>query len=268
MNHLHRELAPISDDAWAEIDTEAKRSLTHFMAARKIVDFDGPKGWSHSAVALGRAVTLTDGPAGSGVSLAQRNVLPLVELVRPFTLRRSEIDDIDRGAKDPDLDAVTEAARDLATAEDHLVFDGHAGAGIEGIAEVSPHDPIALSDDFSRYPNHVAAALAVLKDAGVEGPYAIAVGPRCYEGIITSTERGGYPVLQHLGLILDGPVVWAPAVDGAIVVSMRGGDFELTVGQDVSIGYRSHDAATVTLELRESVAFVAAGPEAAIALRY
>ena len=100
----------------------------------------------------------------------------------------------------------------------------------------------------------------MLKEAGIGGPYAIALGPRCYAGVIETTEKGGYPLLQHLGLILGGPVVWAPAVDGAIVLSQRGGDFNLTIGQDVSIAYSSHDADTVTLELQETLGFVARPP--------
>jgi uncharacterized linocin/CFP29 family protein len=62
--------------------------------------------------------------------------------------------------------------------------------------------------------------------------------------------------------------VWAPAVDGAVVLSQRGGDFDLTVGQDASIAYRSHDAGTVTLELQETAVFVPTSPEAAVALRH
>ena len=86
--------------------------------------------------------------------------------------------------------------------------------------------------------------------------------------MIETTQHGGYPVLEHLRLILEGPVVWAPAVEGAVVVSQRGGDFELVVGQDLSIGYLDHDRETVSLYLEESVTFRAAGPEAAIALSY
>lgn len=267
MNHLFRELAPISEAAWSEIEDEATRTLKHFLAARKLVDFKGPYGYAHAAVSLGRLDRLASGP-GDGVVAARRRVLPLVELRRAFTLDRSELDSIDRGACDADLDPLVDACRGLALAEDSLVFDGFDAGDIVGIAEASPHAPIALTEDFSRYPNHVAAAVATLKAAGIDGPYAIALGPRCYAGVIETTEKGGYPLLQHLGLILGGPVVWAPAVDGAIVVSQRGGDFELTVGQDTSIAYKSHDAETVTLELQESVAFVAPSPEAGIALRY
>lgn len=267
MNRLFRELAPISDAAWGEIDSEATSQLTHFLAARKLVDFVGPCGWAHSAVSKGRAEPRDDSPF-PGITAAQRQVLPLLELRRPLTLDRSELEAVDRGASDADLDPLAEACRELALAEDSLVFNGYEAAGIVGIGAASPHEALALSDEFDRYPNHVAQAVALLKGAGVGGPYAIALGPRCYRGVIETTERGGYPILQHLHLILGGPVIWAPAVDGAIVLSQRGGDFELTVGQDISIAYKSHDADTVTLELQESVAFQAPSPEAAIPLRY
>lgn len=267
MDHLLRALAPISDSAWAEIDEEARRTLTHFLAARKIVDFTGPLGYDHAAVSAGRIEPVGEPPAGGGVNAALRLVRPLVELRRPFTLQRSELEAIERGAHDADLDPLVDACRALARAEDGLAFDGYPAAGIEGIGNLSPHPALTLSEEFDRYPNHVAQAVAVLKKAGIAGPYAIALGPRCYAGVIETAE-GGYPLLQHLKLILDGPVIWAPAVDGAIVVSQRGGDFELIVGQDASIAYRSHDADTVTLEIQESLTFVASTPEAGIALRY
>lgn len=267
MNHLLRELAPISDAAWAEIEFEATRTLTHFLAARKLVDFVGPLGYGASAVSLGRLERVGDQPA-DGVTANRRQLLPLLELRRLFTLSRSELESIDRGACDPDLGPLVDACRALAYAEDNLVFSGNASASITGIVAASPHEPVVLSDEFDRYPNRVAEAVATLKAAGIGGPYAIALGPRCYAGVIQTTEKGGYPLLQHLGLILGGPVIWAPAVDGAIVLSQRGGDFTLTVGQDTSIAYKAHTADEVTLELQETVTFVAPTPEAAVALRY
>lgn len=266
MNHLFRELAPISDAAWSEIQDEAVRTLRHFLAARKVVDFKGPLGYDTASVSLDRLETLGAAPV-DGVTAARRAVLPLVELRRNFTLNRHELDSIDRGG-DADLAPLVEACRTLAHAEDTLVFEGFADAAVEGIATASPHTPVELSTDYTHYPSFVASGVATLKDAGIDGPYALAIGPRCYSGIIETTEKGGYPVMEHLRLILGGPVVWAPAVDGAVVVSQRGGDFELTVGQDTAIGYRSHDADAVTLQLQESIAFVPISPEAGIALRY
>jgi uncharacterized linocin/CFP29 family protein len=267
MNNLLRELAPLSDAAWAEIDEEATRTLSHFYAARKLVDFDGPLGYAASAVGLGRLEPVGDQPPGE-VTANRRQLLPLLELRRQFTLQRSETESIDRGACDADLDPLIDACREIAFAEDNLVFTGNASAGIVGLVEASPHAPIPLTDEFERYPNWVAQAVAVLKAAGIGGPYAIALGPRCYAGVIETTEKGGFPLLQHLALILGGPVIWAPAVDGAVVLSQRGGDFTLTVGQDTSIAYVTHSADDVTLELRETATFVACTPPAAIALRY
>ena len=55
MNDLLREQAPISAQAWAEIDAEAKRTLKTLLAARRLVDFEGPLGWAAAAVPTGRS---------------------------------------------------------------------------------------------------------------------------------------------------------------------------------------------------------------------
>ncbi len=267
MNHLMRDKAPITDAAWAQIEGEATRSLEHFLAGRKLVDFSGPHGWSHSAVDLGRVAPLEAGPI-MGVHAAQRRVLPLIELRTPFVLDRAELDAADRGADDLDLEPVIEAARRAAMAEDGSMFHGFAPAGVVGMAAATPHRVVAITDDYDDYPTHVATAVATLRAADVAGPYAIALGARCYTGVTETTERGGYPVFEHLRALLGGPIVWAPAVDGAVVLSQRGGDFQLVVGEDFSIGYLAHDAATVTLYLEESFAFRINSPDAAVRLAY
>ena len=267
MNHLFRELAPVSEAAWGEIETEAKRALENFLAARRLVDFAGPLGWEASAVPLGTLDTLARGPV-DGVEAAQRQVQRYVELRARFALARHELDAIDRGHKSPDLTPVVDAARSIAQAEDKAVFHGYPEAGLVGVVDASPHPPVELGERFGEYPRWVAMAVARLRDAGVEGPYGVALGPRCYAGILETTEDGGYPVLERLRLILGGPAVYAPAVDGAVVLSLRGDDFELSCGQDVSIGFGRADDDEVRLYLEESLTFHAHTPEAAVALRY
>jgi uncharacterized linocin/CFP29 family protein len=262
---LFRELAPISAAGWAAIEEESSQTLRTYLAGRKLVDFSGPHGWEHSAVDLGRVEAVKASHADVGASL--RKVQPLVELRTDFTVSRAELDAIERGSQSPDLDPVRDAAIRLAEAEDKAIFHGMGSAGIQGLSEASEHDPLAIPTDYEDYPRPVASAVARLRGAGVDGPYAIALGPRCYTGVIETTQ-GGYPVLNHIRTILDGPIIWAPAVDGAIVMSTRGGDFELTAGQDVSIGFASHDAGGVSLYLQESITFNVHTPEAAIARVY
>lgn len=267
MNDLRRELAPIPGQAWEAIDGEARKALKLTLAARRIVDFKGPLGWDASAVGWGRVTDLSKRP-GEGVQAALRRVLPLVEFRAPFELARSEFDAIARGAADPDLDAVRLAARAIALAEDRAVFHGYEPGGIVGICNAAAGATLPLTDDFQKYPGVVAGALGRLRMAGVDGPYAIALGPRCYTGLTQTTTPAGFPVIQHVEKLVDGPIVWAPGVDGAAVVSLRGGDFELTVGRDLSVGYEDHTAKTVSLYIEESFTFRVLSAEAAVPLSY
>ena len=264
MSHLLREHAPITEAGWKLLDSEAQDRLKPALAARKLVDFAGPHGWEHSATKLGRTDELES--AGEEVGARQRRVLPLVELRAPFTVPRSELEDADRGAEDVDLGGLDQAARRIAGAENSAVFHGLSGAGIAGINEASPHDAITLGEDCERYPTHVAKAVDALRAVGIDAPYGLALGPEAHTRVLETSEHGGYPMLEHLRKILGGPIVWAPAVQGGAVVSMRGGDFLFESGEDLSIGYESHDAETVQLYLEESFNFLAATPEAAVAL--
>ena len=264
MSHLLREHAPITEESWGRIDEEARERLTPALAARKLVDFAGPLGWQHSATNLGRIAAL-DAPFPR-IMAAQRRVLPLVELRAPFDVLRAELADSDRGAADTDFDDLDEAAHALAAAENAAVFHGFEASGIVGISQASTHTAIPLGSDCNRYARHVAKALELLLGAGIEGPYGMALGPAAHEFVLESTEDGGWLVLDHLRKILGGPLVWTPGVEGAVVLSMRGGDFLFECGEDISVGYESHGGDAITLYLEESFSFRVATPEAAVAL--
>lgn len=266
MNHLLRGHAPITESAWAAIDAEAKDRLITNLAARKLVDFGGPRGWSHAATPLGRSVALGTAP-GDGVLARQRRVLPLIELRVPFTLSRAELDDVERGALDPDLSALDEAAVRIALTENAIVFHGYADAGIVGITQASDHPELHLPEEPTQLPRSVAKAVDLIRGAGISGPFGLAISPEGYTSIVETTEHGGYLLFDHLRHILDGPVTRAPGLSGAAVVSLRGGDFLLESGQDLSIGYSSHTAETVDLYLEETLSFRVTEPDAAVFLR-
>jgi uncharacterized linocin/CFP29 family protein len=265
MNHLLRSHAPISDAGWELLDSEARDRLTTALAARKLIDFSGPHGWNYSATNLGRTESLAKAPS-QGVSGLRRRVLPLVELRASFELSRAELLDADRGADDTDLGALDKAAHEIAVAENVAVFHGWAGA-ITGIGEVSPHEPVKLGDSTEGYPGQVAGAVEELLCSGITGPYGLALGREQYRTVVETAEHGGYPLLDHLHKILEGPIVWAPGVKGAVVLSLRGGDFVFESGQDLSIGYDSHDGDVVRLYMEESFSFHVATPEAAVVLK-
>jgi uncharacterized linocin/CFP29 family protein len=263
MNNLHRELAPISDAAWSEIHEETARTLKRYLAGRRVVDVEGPAGSALSAVGTGHLRTI-DAP-GEGILARQREVKAIVELRVPFELQRQAIDDVDRGANDSDWQPAKEAARKIAFAEDQAIFDGYAEAGIAGIRQGTSNPVMTLPSDVRQYPDAIAQGLTQLRLVGVNGPYAVLLGADAYT-LLAETSDHGYPVLEHVKRLVKDQIIWAPAIAGAFVLTTRGGDFDLHIGQDVSIGYLSHTDTTVRLYLQESFTFLFLTGEAAVAL--
>jgi uncharacterized linocin/CFP29 family protein len=263
MNNLHRELAPISAAAWAEIEEEAARTLKRYLAARRVVDVQGPAGTALAAVATGHQKTIA-APA-KGILARQREVKQLVELRVPFVLDRDQIDDVERGAADSDWQPVKDAAQLIAFAEDRAIFEGYGAANIQGIRQGTSNPITTLPADVRAYPDAIAQALNQLRLAGVNGPYNVVLGADAYTALQETSDEG-YPVLQHIKRLVETEIVWAPAIAGAFVLTTRGGDFDLHIGQDVSIGYSSHTDTTVTLYLQETFTFLLLTTEAAVAL--
>jgi uncharacterized linocin/CFP29 family protein len=263
MNNLHRELAPISDAAWSQIEEETSRTIKRYLAGRRVVDVEGPDGMALSAVGTGHLRNVT--APGDGILARQREVKPLVELRVPFELDREQIDDVERGANDSDWQPAKDAAKILAFAEDRAIFEGYAAAGIGGIREGTSNPILTLPPDVRAYPDVIAHALSQLRLEGVNGPYSVLLGADAYTALSESSDHG-YPVMQHIKTLVDGEIIWAPAITGAFVLTTRGGDFGLYLGEDVSIGYLSHDDKKVRLYLQETFTFLLLTTEASVAL--
>jgi uncharacterized linocin/CFP29 family protein len=263
MNNLYRELAPITDGAWEQIGDEVKRTFGRHSAARRVVDLNEPDGDGLAAVGTGH---LADLPVPEPNLLTRaRQSQPIIELRVPFTLSRAAIDDVERGAQDSDWQPAKEAAMKLAYTEDRLAIDGYPAGGVTGIRPASSNPKLQLPGEVRDYPNIISQAISALRLAGVNGPYSVLLSAAAYTAV-SETADHGYPILEHLNRVVDGDIIWAPAIDGALVLSTRGGDFELTLAQDVSIGYLSHDATSVALYLQEALTFFSYTAEASVSL--
>lgn len=263
MNNLHRELAPISEAAWAQIEEEATRTLKRHLAGRRVVDVEGPDGVALPAVGTGH-LRVIETPM-EGVLMRQRVVNPLVEVCIPFDLDRQQIDDVERGANDSDWQPAKDAARLMAFAEDRAIFDGYPAGGIGGVRQGSSNPVLTLPADVRAYPDAIAKAISQLRLAGVNGPYSVLLGADAYTALAETVDHG-FPVLEHVRRLVDGELIWAPAIAGAFVLTTRGGDFGLYLGQDVSIGYLSHTDASVRLYLQETFTFLLLTTEASVVL--
>jgi uncharacterized linocin/CFP29 family protein len=262
VNLLKREIAPIVDQAWEQIDEEARSVLASHLAARRVVDVDGPRGWELAAINTGEVEPLA---VEGEVAWHQRRVQPLVELRVPFTLPIAGLDLAARGATNLDLSPVAAAARAIARDENRALLEGVAAAGIGGIASSSPHSPVVVTavEDF---PRAVVDAAAALRRAGIGGPYAAVLGAAIHDELFAAADDG-YPIARRVEQLIDGPIARAPSFEAGVLVSLRGGDYQLTIGRDHSIGYSHRGGDTVELFLTESFAFRVIDPAAAVELR-
>ena len=262
---LRREMAPIAQEAWQEIERQSSRILGGNLSGRKLVDFLGPFGWSFAAVNLGR-LELGCGEDTGELAWGLHKVQPLVEIRVPFRLRIWDLDDVERGAKNPDLSALTQAARRAALFEERAIYHGFAKAGIQGLLEHPAHAPVPLSSDRGSLTESVELAVLAIQEAAIGGPYALVLGTEPYKWLMAG-EPNAYPLRNRIEALATGGIHWSPALAGGLVLSRRGGDFELSVGQDFTIGYKGHSTLEVELYLAESFTFRVLEGAAAVELR-
>jgi len=259
MNILKQELAPITNEGWEEINEQARQVFNSNLTARKFVDIDGPKGIEYSAVSNGRLLVKEMQNVG-GVNYGIRKVQPLIEVRNPFELDLWELDNASRGAEDIDLAPLEQAASELAEFENQAIFNGFNEAGVEGLKASSDYESIPFLQEPEKILSDLGYVTTQLKQNGVEGPYNLVVNTDAKKLLLSQVN--GYPLLKQIENAIEGEVIEAPGIDNAFMVSARGGDFRLTLGQDISIGYDTSGPQSVKLYFTESFTFQVLSPEA------
>ncbi len=96
MEWLRRSAAPVSEKVWKEVDDIAGGMFKQTIVARRIADFDGPRGWNHVATQLG-TFKPAQAPQSSGkVRFLLPDVVLLTELRADFQLPWADIDIFER----------------------------------------------------------------------------------------------------------------------------------------------------------------------------
>ncbi|MDY6820369.1 MAG: family 1 encapsulin nanocompartment shell protein [Deferribacterota bacterium] len=251
MNILRQELAPISDKAWKELFSQAKDAFSNYLTARRLVDVKEPKGLDFGVINTGRLKKL-DEKSNENTVCSIFDVQPLIELKTYFKLDRQEIDSIDRGCKNPDLAPLIEAARVISKLEDEIVYYGMKKANVDGLKK-NVSDTITLSLDAESLLKSIVDAKGKLVYLGIGGPYSLVVSPEVWKFIVSHGK--GYPLLKSVKNTIDGKIVVSPHIKDVFFLSERGGDFILNFGQDLSIGYDSHNDKHISLYFLETLTF-------------
>ena len=265
MNNLHRELAPVSEAAWADLESEARRTFTEHVACRRAVDVLGPAGLTLAAVGTGHVTGLA--PPAPGVQARQREVARVVELRVPFTVSRRPWTTWPAALRTRTGSRSRTPPARWPSPRTARSSTGWPPRDLPGYGPLQRARRSHCRPTRAEYPTAVAQGLTALRLAGVDGPYRLLLSADAYTAVAETTDHG-YPIREHVARVLgqDSEIIWAPAIEGALLLSARGGDYELHLGQDLSIGYLSHDASAVELYFEESLTFLVQTPEAAVSL--
>lgn len=267
MEWLRRSAAPFSEKVWNEVDEIAGSMFKQTVVARRVVDFDGPRGWNHVATQLGSFKPVQVLQGTSKVRFSTPDVMLLTELRADFTIQWADIDIFERVGPTLESKQIEEAGREMALAEDALMFYGTSNSpGILSSPE-TPRIPISDWSQPGRLVADLLAAVEKLDTLGIKGPYEAVLSPHHYYSYLRQTGEGGvYPAAKQLGIVI-AKVYNSPVIDGAVLFSTRGGDFMITVGGDFTVGYRAHDDAAVHLFCVETIAAQLLTPEAVCLIR-
>ena len=248
---LYRNLAPISNEVWEEIDERAKEVLRSYLSARRVVHVDGPKGFDHNVLTDGRLANSEE--LDNGVCYGNYKVQPLVESRIEFDMDRWELDNLQRGAKDIDYEPLENAIKEIALFEEDAIYNGLENAIIDGINNSMELDPIDFGKDANSIMESITKGLIELRKNFAQKPFSLVVNEEAYKRILSS--ETAYPLDERIKRLIGGDIIFSHVVDGAYLLPVDHDDLELTIGRDFSIGYQDHDAETVRFFVTESFTF-------------
>ncbi len=250
MDFLKRQLAPLTEEAWHGIDERATEVLKSVLTARKVVKVEGPRGLNHTVIPEGRLSILEEDP--ENVSTGLFKVKPLIETRTSFTLDRWEMDNLTRGARDVDLGPLEEAARKAALFEENAIFNGYEKGNIQGLVQ-SAEKTLEFGQDGSSIMDAITDGVLTLNNNFANPPLNLVAGEKAWHQI--NHEAGAYPLYKQIRELIEGDILFSPALDGALLLPYDHEDLELNLGIDFSIGYQSHDTRVVRLFIAESFTF-------------
>lgn len=247
---LYRDLAPITEEAWEEIDERASEVLKSYLTGRKVVKVNGPKGLDYNVITEGRLANVEE---EGNVCYGNYEVLPLTEVRREFEIKRWELDNISRGAKDVDYGPLEDAIKEIALFEDNSIYNGLDSAIIKGIENSREGEEIEFGHGPKEIMEAITEGVIRLKEAYAQGPYTLVVNEEAYKKILSVDT--GYPFDEKIKKLIGGEILLSHVVKGAYLLPYDHDDLELTVGRDFSIGYQAHDIKKVRFFISESFTF-------------
>jgi len=257
--YLHREDAPFGPALWQKIDDTVVSAAAAQLSARRILKVEGPYG-------LGvKVLPLEDGPANEDASVTIPKVMPLAMLKTEFTLMVRDVAAFEEQNTPLPLNTIAQAAIELAQKEDDFLFNGVKAMRMGGLLDWASKNSIKRSDwaKIGSAVGDVIKAVTALDEAGLHGPYALAVPPAWYNMLFRRYEQGFGTELDHLRQIITDGIVKAPALkDGAVVIATGPQFATIVLGQDMMTTFVGPEPGSYKFIISETLALILRQPKA------
>jgi uncharacterized linocin/CFP29 family protein len=272
MSWQDRDGAPFAQEVWDQLDRAARIAADEVRAMRRLLEVVGPLGFdARAGVAEDTAV---DGAAadeaGDRTHLHVPRVRALPVLHRTFALGARQAEALAKRGEPLVLTDAAEAGRRIGRAEDRLLLEGNAGAGVRGLLEHEGAVALGAGDwgDPGRAADELLAALAQLDAAGRHGPYAAALSPGRFYQLLRPHPGTSLTPYQQLLPAFEGGIVKAPALaDGAVVVVRSASGPRVVIGQELTTAYDGREGIFHRISLVESVTLLPGAPGSVAVLR-
>jgi uncharacterized linocin/CFP29 family protein len=172
-----------------------------------------------------------------------RSQRPLTLVSKDFSLHWRDIEAARQLGLPLDMGAAAAASTLCAAREDELILHGDKALGLDGLSTVAGRRMVTRRDwgvsghaflDIVEAIDHMAAA-------GYYPPYALICSPNLYACMLRVSGSSGVLELTQIREMCSGGVFQSVQSKSALLVAVGAQNFDLVIGQDVTVAYVRSD---------------------------
>lgn len=257
MSYLSREASTVSGELWSQIDATVVKTARAVLSGRRFLSVFGPLGVGAGYVPVDDAEALGETDADGVITTTGRKYVEIPTLYTDFMLLAKDIETAARAGYPVDLSKAAVAAEQAALKEDRFLYFGSEALGYEGLLTAKGANKLPMKD-WSKGENaftDVAAAISLLAEQGIYGPYTLVMSPDVAMKMQRLQPNTGLLEIDRVAKLVDGRVVKAPALGKgkALLVCPDKRNMDLVIGQDMAAAYLEQKELNHSFRLLETV---------------
>lgn len=257
MRYLSREAAALPEGLWEQIDSAVVRAARNVLTGRRFLHVFGPLGIGVGEIPIDDAEAVEEVEKDGIITTVGRKYAEIPTIYADFTLLARDLERAEASGLPLDLSKATAAAEACSLKEDKLIYFGNAGLGYEGLLTAPGVNKIGKKD-WSTGENafsDISAAIALLAENGLYGPYALVLSPDLYMQLQRLQPGTGLLEIERVSKLVDGRVFKSPVLGKgkAVLICSDPRNMDLAIGQDMATAYLEQKELNHSFRVLETV---------------